>query len=332
MEAALDVIGVTKHYGPNRGIEDISFQVQRGEILGLLGPNGAGKTTTLRIITGYLPATNGKVKVAGYDLWEAPYEVRRRIGYLPDNPPLYPEMTVYDYLDFMAQLHEVPADRRDARIDEVAARLQLGDLLGRLIGRLSRGQRQRVGLAQAVIHEPPVLVCDEPTVGLDPAQIVEMRDLIRSFGQDHAVVFSSHILQEVRLLCDQIVIIHQGRVIDRGRPAEVGARQHAGALAWVMRVRGPGGEVAAALQLVSGVRKVTQQEEADGVATVRVDAAPPEGVSADTFSDRLVDALAAKGLRLREVHKEDSSLEDVFLELTAQQRAASAMGKGAKKS
>ena len=332
MEAALDVIGVTKQYGPNRGIEDISFQVQRGEILGLLGPNGAGKTTTLRVITGYLPATNGHVKVAGYDLWDAPYEVRRRIGYLPDNPPLYPEMTVYDYLDFMAQLHEVPADRRGPRIDDVAARLQLGDLLGRLVGRLSRGQRQRVGLAQAVIHEPPVLVCDEPTVGLDPAQIVEMRDLIRAFGQDHAVVFSSHILQEVRLLCDQILIIHQGRVIDRGRPSEVGARQHAGAFAWVMRVRGPAGEVAAALQQVSGVRKVAQQGEADGVVTVRVEATPPEGVPGDTFSDRLVDALAAKNLRLREVRQEDTSLEDVFLELTAQQRAASATGKGAKKS
>ena len=331
MAAALDVVGITKQYGPNRGIEDVSFQVQRGEVLGLLGPNGAGKTTTLRVITGYLPASAGKVKVDGYDLWETPFEVRRRIGYLPDNPPLYPEMTVYDYLDFMAQLHEVPRERREARIDEVAARLQLGDLLGRLVGRLSRGQRQRVGLAQAVLHEPPVLVCDEPTVGLDPAQIVEMRDLIRSFGQDHAVVFSSHILQEVRLLCDQIVIIHQGHVLDRGRPAEVGARQHAGALSWVMRVRGAGADVAATLEKVSGVRKVTQQNEADGVVTIRVEASPPQGVAADAYSDRLVDALAAKGLRLREVRQEDTSLEDVFLELTAQQRAATAAAKGAKK-
>lgn len=330
MEAALDVVGLTKQYGPNRGIEDVSFQVQRGEILGLLGPNGAGKTTTLRVITGYLPASGGRVRVEGYDLWDAPYEVRRRIGYLPDNPPLYPEMTVYDYLDFMAQLHEVPRDRRDQRIDEVAARLQLGDLLGRLVGRLSRGQRQRVGLAQAVVHEPPVLVCDEPTVGLDPAQIVEMRDLIRSFGQDHAVVFSSHVLQEVRLLCDQILIIHQGRVVDRGRPAEVGARQHAGVLSWVMRVRGPAAEVTAALQGVTGVRQVTAQGEADGVATVRVEATPPQGVSADAYSDRLVDALAAKELRLREVRQEDTSLEEVFLELTAQQRAQAAGGKGAK--
>ncbi len=325
MEAALEVVNVTKRYGPNRGVENVSFQVQRGEILGLLGPNGAGKTTTLRVITGYLPATSGRVRVSGFDLWDAPYEVRRRVGYLPDNPPLYPEMTVYDYLDFMAQLHEVPRERRGDRIDEVAARLQLGDLLGRLVGRLSRGQRQRVGLAQAVIHEPPVLVCDEPTVGLDPAQIVEMRELIRSFGREHAVLFSSHVLQEVRLLCDQIVIIDQGKVIDRGRPSEVGARQHAGTFAWTLRVRGAATDVTGVLSKIAGVSKV-QPEEQDGVTTVRVEATPPHGVSADAFSDRLLDALDAAGLKLRDAHREDTSLEEVFLQLTNQ-----SAGKGAKK-
>ncbi len=317
MEVALEVDGITKRYGPSRGVQDITFSVHRGEIVGLLGPNGAGKTTTLRVITGFLPASAGHVRVEGHDLWEEPQEVRRRIGYLPDNPPLYPDMTVYDYLLFMAELHEVPKRRRVSRIDEVAARLQLGDVLGRLVGRLSRGFRQRVGLAQAVLHEPPVLVCDEPTVGLDPAQIVEMRELVRSFGSEHAVLFSSHVLSEVRLLCNQIVIIHKGAVIDRGRPAELSIRQHGGASVWVLRVRGPSAEVAAALRAVAGVRSVRPEGEADGVCTVRVEAAPPEGIGRDDYADRLVDALTPGGWRLRELHLQETSLEDVFLELTA---------------
>ena len=329
MDAVLEVMDVTKRYGPSRGVADISFSVRRGEVVGLLGPNGAGKTTTLRVITGYLPATSGRVVVDGHDLWDEPYEVRRRIGYLPDNPPLYPDMTVFDYLMFSAELHEVPRARRAPRIDEVAERLQLGDVLGRLIGRLSRGYRQRVGLAQAVLHEPPVLVCDEPTVGLDPAQIVEMRELIRSFGREHAVVFSSHILSEVRLLCQEVVIIRGGQVLTKGSPADLTSHLHGGADQWLVRAKGPADAIAAALSAVPGVRSV-RGEDMDasaepGVAAFRVIAAKPSGKGGHTqedLSDKLFDALAAGGWRARELRRVETSLEEVFLELTATERQA----------
>ena len=326
MDAVLEVIGVTKRYGPSRGVQDVTFSVRRGEVVGLLGPNGAGKTTTLRVITGYLPATAGRVKVEGHDLWEDPYAVRRRIGYLPDNPPLYPEMTVYEYLTFMGELHELPRARREVRIDEVAERLQLGDVLGRLIGRLSRGYRQRVGLAQAVLHEPPVLVCDEPTVGLDPRQIAEMRELIRGFGREHAVVFSSHILPEVRLLCSDVIIIHKGEVVTRGSPADLTERLRGGAAQWLVRVKGPADAASAALAAVPGVRSVhpqlAAQDEAEGVCALLVEATPGTGRKAgEALSDRLFAALAAGGWPARELRPVETSLEDVFMELTAAEKA-----------
>ena len=332
MEAALEVREVTKRYGPNRGVKGISFSVARGQVLGLLGPNGAGKTTTLRCITGYLPVTSGRVLVDGYDLWTHPFEVRRRIGYLPDNPPMYPEMSVYDYLMFSAELHEVPRARRGPRLDEIAERLQLGDVLGRLIGRLSRGYRQRVGLAQAVLHEPPVLICDEPTVGLDPAQIVEMRELIRSFGKEHAVVFSSHILSEVRLLCSDVLIIRGGEVVTRGAPGDLTAQLHGGVQRWRIRVKGPAEAVATTLRGVRGVRGVSAPPDDGaeaGVCTLDVEAEP--SAVGDDFSDRLFDALAGSGFRPRELHKVETSLEEVFLELTAAEQAAKAKTAGARR-
>ena len=341
MEAALQVVGVTKRYGPSRGVSDVTFAVRRGEVVGLLGPNGAGKTTTLRVITGFLPATSGRVLVEGHDLWEEPYEVRRRIGYLPDNPPLYPEMTVFEYLTFMAELHEVPRSRRAGRIDDVAERLQLQDVLGRLVGRLSRGYRQRVGLAQAVLHEPPVLICDEPTVGLDPRQIAEMRELLRGFGREHAVVFSSHILHEVRLLCNEIVIIHRGQVVSQGTPADLTGALRGGDVRWLVRAKGPEEPVRAALLAVPGVRAVQVQANedgppGDGVTTLLVEAGgqsagPGSGAGAaasraEELSDRLFAALAVGGWPARELRQLETSLEDVFLELTATERAAAGVG------
>ncbi len=331
MDAVLEVQDVTKRYGPSRGVEGVSFSVRRGEVVGLLGPNGAGKTTTLRVITGFLPATAGRVLVEGHELWTEPYQVRRRIGYLPDNPPLYPEMTVYEYLDFMGELHEVPVARRDQRIDEVAERLQLGDVLGRLIGRLSRGYRQRVGLAQAVLHEPPVLVCDEPTVGLDPRQIAEMRELIRGFGKDHAVVFSSHILHEVRLLCSEIVIIHRGQVITRGTPQNLTSALHGGTVQWLVRAKGPADVVSAALRGVQGVHTVqpraenAAEPEAEGVVALLVES---DGSGGEGLGDRLFSALAAGGWPARELRQLETSLEDVFLELTATEKGAAATKAG----
>ncbi len=307
----LEVEDITKHYGPNRGIENLSLTVQQGEILGLLGPNGAGKTTTLRIITGYLPATSGHVRVDGYELWTSPYEVRRRIGYLPDNPPMYPDMTVLDYLTFMAEMHEVPRAERDARVDAVIERLQLGDVAGRLVGRLSRGYRQRVGLAQAVVHDPSVLVCDEPTVGLDPRQIAEMRELIRDFGQRHAVIFSSHVLSEVQMLCDKIVIVHEGKVHARGTPAELTAALQ-GAPRWVVRAKGPADQIAVALRSVNGVTSVTNQFARGPIAELLIEAKP----NATEIEDAVFAVVSKGGWALRELRPLETSLEQVFLELT----------------
>ena len=304
-------------------MEGVSFSLERGEVLGLLGPNGAGKTTTLRVVTGYLPATSGNVLVDGWNLWEAPYEVRRRIGYLPDNPPLYPDMTVFDYLNFMAELHEVPRASRLARVDDVIERLDLGDVAGRLIGRLSRGYRQRVGLAQAVVHEPPVLVCDEPTVGLDPRQIAQMRELMRGFGQDHAVLFSSHILTEVRALCTRVAIMHRGRLLVEGAPGVLSAELR-GAPRWAIRIKGTETEaVSAALAAVSGVAEVSADDPGQGeadVVAVRVDGAP--GVDATAVGDALFAALARGGYTVRELRTVETTLEEVFLELTATEQAA----------
>jgi ABC-2 type transport system ATP-binding protein len=325
MPMALEVFGLTKLYPGGRGIEDITFSVARGEVFGLLGPNGAGKTTTLRCITGYLPATRGRVRVDGFDLWEAPYEVRRRIGYLPDNPPLYGDMTVYEYLAFMADLHEVPRARRAGRIAEVMERLELTDVQDRLVGRLSRGYRQRVGLAQAVLHEPPVLVCDEPTVGLDPRQIAEMRELIRGFGREHAVLFSSHILSEVRLLCHRVAILHHGRLLAQGAPDELSAQTHA-APRWSVRVRGPRDAVAEALRAVPGVVRVEpeapEREAEDGVVAFAVEAAA--GTDAGATADALFGALARGGWPVRELRARETSLEEVFLELVAGEPAEGA--------
>jgi ABC-2 type transport system ATP-binding protein len=327
MPAMLEVQHLTKRYGARRGIEDVSFSLERGEVLGLLGPNGAGKTTTLRVISGYLPATAGVVRVDGYDLWESPYEVRRRIGYLPDNPPLYGDMTVFDYLQFMAELHEVPRAGRNERIAEVIERLDLGDVAGRLIGRLSRGYRQRVGLAQAVVHAPPVLVCDEPTVGLDPRQIAEMRALIRDFGREHAVLFSSHILSEVRVLCSRVAIMHRGRLLAQGAPNELTAELH-GAPRWSVRVKGPLEAVRAALAAVPGVADVRpapgEESHEEGVVTLMVDGRTGGARrAAETVADDLFSALAQGGWPVRELRAVETTLEEVFLELTAGERAVS---------
>ncbi len=331
-QPVLDVIGVTKRYGPSRGVQDVSFRVRRGEVVGLLGPNGAGKTTTLRVITGYLPASSGRVQIDGHDLWDEPFEVRRRVGYLPDNPPLYPEMTVWEYLSFMADIHEVPRARRAARIEEIAERLELTDVLGRLVGRLSRGYRQRVGLAQAVVHEPPLLVCDEPTVGLDPHQVVEMRELIRSFSKEHAVLFSSHVLSEVQLLCNNIVIIHGGRVQAQGSPAELTSHLHGGLARVRVRVKAAADEAAEALRGLDGVSGVGVEEEAaaaGGVARLLVEGGG--GTTADDLTDRISVALAGRGWPVRELRVLENTLEELFLELTETEKAEKAQAARAAK-
>ena len=207
----ITVEDLNKYYGPRRAVSDVSFSVEKGEILGFLGPNGAGKTTTMRILTGFLPATSGTATIAGFDVFKQPIEARRHLGYLPENVPLYTEMSIGAYLDFMAKIKAIPGGVRKARVDEAMELTDVTDRRDQLIGKLSKGYRQRVGLAQAVLGKPPVLILDEPTVGLDPRQIIEVRNLIKSLGGEHTVILSTHILPEVGMTCSRVVIISDGR-------------------------------------------------------------------------------------------------------------------------
>lgn len=209
----IEVTDLKKFYGDRAAVNGISFSVQKGEILGFLGQNGAGKTTTMKILTCFMPATSGTVKIAGFDVFEEPMEIKRRIGYLPENPPLYLELLVSEYLSFVAELRGVPKDQRKAKMDAVVERLNLGDVRNRLIGNLSKGYRQRVGLAQALIHDPEVLIMDEPTIGLDPKQVSEARQLIKSMRQERTVIYSTHILSEVAATCDRILVIDRGKIV-----------------------------------------------------------------------------------------------------------------------
>jgi len=209
----IEVQNLTKRYGNLIAIDSVTFRVERGEILGFLGPNGAGKTTTMRIITGYMPPTNGTVRVAGFDVMEDPIKAKKRIGYLPENPPLYNDMTVEGYLDFVADLKKVPGKNKKSKIGLAMERCGIADVRKRLIGNLSKGYRQRIGIAQAIVHDPAVLVLDEPTIGLDPKQIIEIRHLIRSFAGERTVVLSTHILPEVTMTCTRVVIINEGKIV-----------------------------------------------------------------------------------------------------------------------
>ena len=214
----IDVQHVTKDYATHRAVADVTFKVDKGEVLGFLGPNGAGKTTTMRIITGYMPPTSGTVTVADFDVFKHSVEARRRIGYLPESVPLYPEMSVRGYLDFMAKLKGVPRKERKAQVEHVMQATRTDDRADQLIGKLSRGYRQRVGLAQALLGTPDVLILDEPTVGLDPRQITEVRQLIKGFGREHTVILSTHILPEVSMICSRVLIVNGGQVVAEETP------------------------------------------------------------------------------------------------------------------
>ena len=217
----IEVENLTKRYGRAVAVDGISFKVQRGEILGFLGPNGAGKTTTMRILTCYLPPTEGKAWVAGYDVFEDPLEVKKRVGYIPETPPLYPDMDVQSFLEFCARIKGLPASERQARIDEAMEKCRIGDVRGKLIGRLSKGYRQRVGLAQALVGDPEILILDEPTSGLDPSQIVEIRELILGFRGERTVLVSSHILGEIARTCSRVLIVDRGRLVAEAGPGDL---------------------------------------------------------------------------------------------------------------
>jgi gliding motility-associated transport system ATP-binding protein len=309
----IEVQHLTKRYGRVTAVDDVSFRVERGEILGFLGPNGAGKTTTMRILTGYMPATEGKAIVAGFDVFDQPIEAKRRTGYLPETPPLYPDMSVIEYLDFVAKIKGVPSSGRRERVRGAMDRTRVADMANRLCSKLSKGYRQRVGLAQALIHNPEVLILDEPTAGLDPKQIIETRELIKELAGDHTIILSTHILPEVAQTCQRVVIINKGRVVAIDTPDNLTARLR-GSATMYLQVDAAGADPAAALQRVPGVTRVVETDRRDGMAGYEIDSERGRDVRRD-----LSRAVVTSGWGLLELRPMRMSLEDVFLSLTTEE-------------
>ncbi len=306
----IEVSGITKEFGRFTAVNGLSFSVAKGEVLGFLGPNGAGKTTTMRILTGFIPATRGTAVVAGHDILSEPLQAKRKIGYLPESPPLYPEMTVFDYLEFAARIKGVPRERRKSRIDETLERCSIGDVRDKLTGKLSKGYRQRVGIAQALVHEPEVLILDEPTAGLDPKQINETRALIRSLGGDHTVVLSTHILPEVVMTCDRVVIINKGSVVAQGTTQSL-IDQFREVEHLQVTVQGPEPDVLNTLQAPDVIAAEPVKREGD-VVTYRLSVAPGQDVRRE-LAARVVRA----GYGLLDLHQEGTTLEEVYLRVVS---------------
>ncbi|MCS7010904.1 MAG: ABC transporter ATP-binding protein [Anaerolineales bacterium] len=297
-------IGLTKDYGPRRAIENLTFEAKQGEVVGFLGPNGAGKTTTMRILTGYMPPTYGTAQIAGFDVVEESLEVRKRVGYLPETVPLYPDMTVFEYLKFMADLRHLP--NAEEMVEEALEMVHLTDRAGGYIGNLSKGMRQRVGLAQALLHQPEVLILDEPTIGLDPAQVVEVRNIIREVGKERTVLLSTHILSEAQQLCDRVLIINKGRIVAEDTPENLQARLM-GAERALMRVRGDADELIPVVAKIPGVQNVLARP--DGVLEFQY-------ASGMDIRPQVAKAVIQAGYDLYELTPVHLSLEEIFLELT----------------
>jgi ABC-2 type transport system ATP-binding protein len=312
----IEVQHLTKRYGPTTAVSDISFRVEPGEILGFLGPNGAGKTTTMRVLTGYMPPTEGKAIVAGYDVFENPIEAKRRTGYLPETPPLYPEMTVRDYLMFVSRIKGVPRAERKSRVEAVMERTRVSDMAKRHCSKLSKGYRQRVGLAQALLHNPDVLILDEPTAGLDPKQIIETRKLIKDLAGDHTIILSTHILPEVSQTCQRIVIINKGHVVAVDTPDNLTSRLR-GSETMYLQVDAVGADAKSTLEGIPGVTHV-------GIADTRGTAVGFE-VSSETGRDirrQLASTVVTRGWGLLELRPLRMSLEEIFLNLTTEEPPA----------
>jgi ABC-2 type transport system ATP-binding protein len=306
----ITVENLTKRYATKTAIEAVSFQVEKGEILGFLGPNGAGKTTTMRIITGYMPASDGTVKVDGYDVFDNPIDVRRRIGYLPENPPLYLEMTVTGYLRFVAKIKGVPKNKIDEEVARVMERVSITDVKDRIIAKLSKGYKQRVGIAQALLNDPPVLILDEPTIGLDPKQIHEVRQLVKDLAGEHTVVLSTHILPEVEQTCHRVIIIDRGKIIAVDTPQNLRLQLQGGERVSV-EVQGPGPEILSTLKAMAGVVDVQKVAENDGRHRYLVEGELRKDIRSD-----LARTIVQKGWGLYELQSTTMSLEDIFLKLT----------------
>jgi ABC-2 type transport system ATP-binding protein len=311
----INVNGLTKRYARNVAVDNISFEVQKGQIVGFLGPNGAGKTTTMRVLTCFLPPTSGTASVAGFDVLEQPLEVKRRIGYLPEAPPVYPEMEVAEYLSFVGSLKGLRGADLAKRVDEVAGRTAIADVKKKLIGKLSKGYRQRVGLAQAIIHNPDVLILDEPTAGLDPNQIIETRKLIRDLAGEHTIILSTHILPEVEQTCDHAIIINKGKVVAKDSVSNLQNKVR-GAESVVIVVEGRDATLEPAvvqqrLEGVAGVSRVLPRDHRGNLLTFEVESLKERPIRGD-----LARAVVEAGWNLNELRSAAMSLEEVFLELT----------------
>jgi len=303
----IDVQHVTKRYGNMTALDDISFSINKGEIVAFLGPNGAGKTTTMRILTGFMPPTHGTVRIAGFDCLQTPWEVKKYIGYLPETPPLYLELTVSEYLMFVGRIKRVHPEQLAERMDTIIVQTGLADVRGRVIGHLSRGYRQRVGLAQALLHNPPVLILDEPTTGLDPNQIIEIRDLIKNLAGSHTIILSTHMLAEATAICQRVIIIHQGRIVAVDTPEQLGAKlRESETLSLTVKQSDP--QLLEALRQIPGVIRVSQ-------------GATPQTYVMETqmgrdIREELTKLVVARNVGLLELKTQPLTLEDVFKVLT----------------
>ena len=306
----ITVENLTKRYATKTAIDHVSFQVEKGEILGFLGPNGAGKTTTMRIITGFMPASDGTVRLDGFDVFENPLDVRRRIGYLPETPPLYLEMTVAGYLRFVAKIKGVPKEKLGVEVKRVMERVNITDVRDRIISKLSKGYKQRVGLAQALINDPPVLILDEPTIGLDPKQIHEVRELIKDLAGNHTVVLSTHILPEVEQTCHRVIIIDRGKIVAVDTPQNL-RFQLQGAERVFMEIQGPAAEITSELKKTPGVIDVRTISSTDGRHRFQI-----EGELRKEIRNDLARTVVQRGWGLYELQAATMSLEDIFLKLT----------------
>ena len=317
----IKVEGLSKRYARNLAVDNISFEVAKGEIVGFLGPNGAGKTTTMRILTCFLPPSSGKASVAGFDTLEQPLEVKKRIGYLPEMPPLYPDMRVKEYLEFVGNLKGLPSKEIPRRVAEVMDRCAVADMSGRLIGKLSKGYRQRVGLAQAILHNPEVLILDEPTSGLDPKQISETRELISSLAGDHTIILSTHILSEIEHSCNKVIIISRGKLVATDTVKNLNSRMQ-GAEGVIVEVGAPmdveAAQVRQLFEQMPGVSRVVMRESSEGRHSFEV-----EGLRDASVRAELARAVVRAGWDLMELRPQGFSLEDIFLELTASEKKSS---------
>ena len=307
----IKVEGLTKRYARHVAVKNISFEVGKGEIVGFLGKNGAGKTTTMRVLTCFLPPTSGKASVAGFDVLEQSLDVRKNIGYLPETPPLYPEMEVDDYLAYVAKLKGIASADVAKRVDEVLERTALGGVRRTIIGKLSKGYRQRVGIAQAIIHNPPVLILDEPTSGLDPEQQREARQLIASLSGDHTIILSTHILSEVEQSCSKVIIINQGEIVAVDSVANLHHRRQGGEMVSVQVQGANEQQVRQRLEQISGVAKVTANDAPSGVIGFEIESLEQYAVRPDVAR-----AIVQSGWDLLEMRSVGESLEEIFLELT----------------